>query len=110
MSYFVVIRRAGPSWDEAKPMRQQAAWDAHATFMDTITDEGFVLLGGLLPRGEATPLRALVIANASNEADVRLRLDQDPWAPMGLLEIVSVEPWEILVGLERVKAWSENSP
>ena len=33
-------------------MRDQALWAEHAAFMDTLTADGFVILGGPLGRGE----------------------------------------------------------
>jgi hypothetical protein len=36
--------------------------------------------------------------DAGDEAEIRSRLDDDPWTAMGLLAIASIEPWEILLG------------
>lgn len=41
---FVVLRSRGPAWDDSKPLESQAAWAAHAEFMDALFEEG-------LPRG-----------------------------------------------------------
>jgi uncharacterized protein YciI len=40
----------------------------------------------------------LLIVHAESEADINVRLDEDPWTPMGLLEIASVKRWQILLG------------
>ena len=32
------------------------------------------------------------------EEAVRARLSQDPWTPLKMLEILAIEPWEILLG------------
>jgi hypothetical protein len=74
-------------------LREQDAWDEHATFMDGLVDDGFVLLGG--PLGAD---RALLIVEAGSEEEVRERLARDPWTPMRLLGVERVEPWEILLG------------
>ena len=29
---------------------------------------------------------------------IALRLEQDPWTPMGLLRTVSIDPWTVLLG------------
>ena len=94
MSYFAVIREGGPGWDRARTLREQEAWNEHAAFMDALAEDGFVVLGGPLAGGPAT----LLVVNAEREADVRRRFDGDPWTPMRLLTIRSVEPWEILIG------------
>ena len=96
MSRYAVIREGGPRWDRAKPLREQEAWDAHAAFMDALEDEGFVVLGGPLGGGP----RTLLVVDASGEDEIRLRLDGDPWAPLGLLTVASVEQWEILLGTQ----------
>jgi hypothetical protein len=100
MSLFAVIRETGPRWDPAKPLREQAAWDEHADFINAAADDGFVLLGGALGDGGSF----LVIVNAHGEAEIRGRLDDDPWTGMELLRIASLEPWEILTGPDLVAA------
>ncbi len=97
MSYFVVIRERGPAWDWSLPMRRQAEWAAHAAFMDTLADEGFIVAGGPLG-GEDDAARVLHIVDASDERAIDARLAQDPWMPMRLLTTVSIEPWTVLLG------------
>jgi uncharacterized protein YciI len=90
---FAVTNLHGPAWDPARGLREQDAWDEHATFMDRLVDDGFVLLGG--PLGDD---RALLIVDARSEEEVRERLARDPWTPMRMLDVESVEPWEVLLG------------
>jgi uncharacterized protein YciI len=78
-------------WDRSKPIREQAAWDAHASFMDGLVDEGFIVLGGPLDDGE----HALLMVDASDEAEVRERLGADPWNPMDMLSVATVQRWSI---------------
>jgi uncharacterized protein YciI len=94
MSYFIVIRGPGPSWDDSHPLREQAGWAEHAKFMNTLADVGFIRLGG--PLGDGS--RSLHIVEADRDASIRARLADDPWTSMGILRIVSIEPWEILLG------------
>ncbi len=93
MGYFVVTREPGPSWDRSRPMREQDDWDAHASFMDGLVDDGFVLLGGPVGDGK----RFLHIVDARSESDVKDRLAEDPWTPTGRLRTASIEPWEVLL-------------
>lgn len=88
----VRLRRGGP-WDWSRDMRQQEGWDAHATFMDRLVEEGFLLLGGPL-EGERETLH---VVRAATEAAVRERLAADPWAASGMLTPVSVEAWTVLL-------------
>jgi uncharacterized protein YciI len=74
-------------------MRAQALWAEHAAFMEALAAEGFVVLGGPLGRDEEI---LLVIDSASEDA-IRARFAEDPWSESGLLEVVSVEPWTILL-------------
>lgn len=45
---FAVTREHGPGWDESRSLREQQMWDEHAAFMDDLTNDGFVVLGGPL--------------------------------------------------------------
>jgi uncharacterized protein YciI len=92
--YFAVIRERGQAWDASRSMRAQDRWTEHAAFMDALADEGFVVQGG--PLGDEALF--LLIVDAESVVAVRARLAADPWVPMGLLRIGSVEPWEILLG------------
>jgi uncharacterized protein YciI len=100
MSYFVVIRETGPAWDTAKGLREQDAWDEHADFINAASADGLVLLGGALGGGGSF----LLMLNAESEAEIRRRLDDDPWTRMGLLRIASIEPWEQLTGPDLIAA------
>jgi uncharacterized protein YciI len=75
-------------------MREQKRWRDHASFMNALAEEGFVVLGGPLGEGER---RFLLIFNADNERAVKRRLAADPWTRMKLLRITKIEPWEILL-------------
>jgi len=92
-----MIRRGGPAWDPVRPLREQDAWDEHAAFMDELAAEGFVVLGGPLGAG-APEHRVLLIFDADSENTIHARLDADPWTDMGMLETVSVERWDVLLG------------
>ena len=52
--YLLVRNVPGPTWDHSKGRREQAGWDAHASFMDALAAEGFVVLGGPVGAGDAT--------------------------------------------------------
>jgi uncharacterized protein YciI len=90
---FVLVRERGPSWDHARGLREQDAWDEHAAFMEALADEGFILLGG--PLGDD---HVLHVISAESEQEIRDRLAGDPWEPMGLLRNVSIERWHVLLG------------
>jgi uncharacterized protein YciI len=75
-------------------MREQAGWDDHAAFMDGLVAEGFILLGG--PLGEGT--RFLHVVAATSPEEIEARLAADPWTATEQLRILSIEPWEILLG------------
>jgi uncharacterized protein YciI len=94
LGYFLVRRAKGPSWDHAKLRRQQAGWDEHAAFMDALTEEGFVILGG--PLGEGDGEDAINVVEAESVEEVRARLVEDPWGE-DMLETKSIEPWTIFL-------------
>ncbi len=62
--------------------------------MNALAEDGFVVVGGPVGGGPKT----LLVVDATDEAEIRSRLDDDPWTAMGLLVIASIEPWEILLG------------
>lgn len=97
MTHFVVTTEAGPAWDPARPRREQEGWREHAAFIDTLVDTGFLFLVGPL-----SPTRALQVVVAPDEVAVRRRLAEDPWIKTGTLRLLSIDPWEILVGKERL--------
>jgi uncharacterized protein YciI len=95
VSLHVVVRERGPRWDPARPMREQDGWDDHAAFMDALTAERFVLLGGPVGDGER---RFLLVVDAADEAEIAARLDEDPWMPSGMLRLIEIQPWTLLLG------------
>ncbi len=92
-THYAVLRERGENWNASLPMRQQVQWDEHAAFMDALTDDGFIVLGGPLGDGK----KFLLIIAAESEQAIEARLGDDPWTPLGLLRIAKVERWEILL-------------
>jgi hypothetical protein len=92
--HFAVMRTTGPAWDSGQDIDGQPEWTAHAVFMDALVEDGFIVLGG--PVADRT--RFLFLVNADSVDVIRERLAEDPWVPMGLLEIASIEPWSVLLG------------
>jgi uncharacterized protein YciI len=101
MGYFAVTRSAGPAWTDGGLAAQPGVPD-HATFMNRLADEGFVLFAGPLAGTERSRLRALVIVNADSEQEIGRRLADDPWTLSEHLQISSIEPSTIFVGIERL--------
>ena len=108
MSYFAVIRDAGPAWTDGKGAFEQPDVDKHAAFMNALADEGIVLFAGPLAGSEHGRIRALLIVNADSEAVILDRLAADPWAQAQRLVTTSVEPWNLIVGSERLPAPAVN--
>ena len=92
MFFAVRLERGGP-WECSRDLREQEGWDEHARFMDSLVDDGFIILGGPLA-GEREILHAI---SAPSEQVVRERLAQDNWARSGLLTVKSIERWTILL-------------
>ena len=90
---FLAISSAGPNRDFSKGTREQAFWDEHATFIDQLVDDAFILMGGpLVDEGGS-----LLIFNAEDENEVREKLKNDPLAEHGILKLESVKRWEIFI-------------
>ena len=94
MPLFAVFRMRGPAWQDARPLEGQPDWPGHASFMNALAGEGFVLLGGPL-EGSAD---VLLIVRAASADEVRERLAKDPWEGTSLLRTVRVAPWNLRLG------------
>ncbi|HET6374155.1 MAG TPA: hypothetical protein VFG76_12670 [Candidatus Polarisedimenticolia bacterium] len=90
----MVLRTHGSGWDESRPLEEQKDWRAHAVFMDALTADGFVALGGPL---EGTR-DALLVVRAEDATEIECRLASDPWARNGLLLMKECWPWRIRLG------------
>jgi hypothetical protein len=91
---FAATRTRGPAWQDSRPLEGQADWAGHASFMNALAKEGFVILGGPL---EGTS-DVLLIVRATTPDEVRSRLAEDPWASKGLLRVSRVAPWTLRLG------------
>ena len=91
---FAVIRTRGPAWQDSRSMESQAGWASHASFMDSLAKEGFVVLGGPL---DGTP-DVLLVMRAENADAVRSRLAEDPWSSRDLLRITRIASWNLRLG------------
>lgn len=94
MGIFALTLAHGPHWDTSRGIREQESWDEHASFMDGLADEGFIIAGGPLGDGE----RTLHMVEAADEQEVAARIGKDPWAAMGLLRIGALERWSLWLG------------
>ena len=88
--FLVELHRSGPQWDASLPIEQQLAWAAHATFMDGLVDEGFIVLGGPL----ADEFRIIHAIEADSAEAVTATIARDPWSESHL-QIESITPWTI---------------
>jgi hypothetical protein len=89
-TFLVVLHRSGPEYDHARPLEEQSGWPAHASFMDGLVDDGFIVLGGPL----ADEYRVAHVVQAESEAEIRARFARDPWSETHLT-VGSIDPWTI---------------
>ncbi len=94
MNVYAVFRTRGSAWQKAFALEAQVDWATHASFMDSLVGEGFVVLGGPL---EGTD-EVLLIVRSSSPEEIGDRLRQDPWSASGLLQIVRILPWTLRLG------------
>jgi uncharacterized protein YciI len=88
--FHVVVLRSGPEWDASRPLEEQSGWDAHASFMNGLVDDGFIILGGPL----ADEYRVVHVVEAESEEAVRARFARDPWSETHL-RVDAVESWTL---------------
>ena len=103
MSLFAVIREAGPAGRDGGIADQPDVAD-HAAFMNALADDGFVLFAGPLAGTENGRLRVLLVMEADSEREIRDRLADDPWVRTERLALTRIEPWQLMVGAERLSA------
>jgi uncharacterized protein YciI len=89
-TFLVILRRSGPEYDLSRPLEEQSGWNAHASFMDRLVDDGFIVLGGPLPDEE----RVAHVVEADSEDEVRATFARDPWSESHL-RVDSIEAWTI---------------
>lgn len=94
--FHVVLRRSGPRWDPTLPVERQSGWTAHAAFMDSLVEQGFVVLGGPL----SDEHRVVLAVAAESEDAVRSTLAADPWSRSHLV-VDTINPWSIRLGTKR---------
>ena len=75
----VVHSDPGPSWDDAREIREQDGWSDHATFMDCLVDDGLIIVGGLVGKGDHTAH----LIEGERLREIRARLAEDPWMQNG---------------------------
>ena len=91
MAYFLCTLIHGPSWDDARGIREQDGWSDHAAFMDRLVDEGLIVVRGPIGAGDHT---AHLIEGA-DPRQIRARLAEDPWAKDNHLAVGSLESWAL---------------
>ena len=104
MAYHLVRMQPGPLWDHSRARREQPGWDAHAAYLDRLTEHGVVVLGGPIcashsgnghsGNGHNDDRDALLVVDAYDEAAALAVLAGDPWLNR-ILTIKSIETWEI---------------
>jgi uncharacterized protein YciI len=104
VSLFAVTREAGPSWTDGKGAFDQPGVNDHAAFMNELAAEGFLLFAGPLAGTEQDRIRVLLIADADSETVIRRRLADDAWERTQRLVTTTIEPWNLLVGADRLGA------
>jgi uncharacterized protein YciI len=87
--FLVRLLQAGPEFDRSKPLTEQSGWAEHAAYMDSLVEEGHIVLGGTLPNGGTAHAM-----EAESEEELRAIWARDPWHESHLI-LESVEPWEI---------------
>ena len=92
-TYYAARLRPGKLWDPDKPVREQALWDEHARFMDSLFDSGVIILAG--PFADRTG--SMVIVTAENAEQVYEMFRSDPWTEHDILVVADVKEWIIFL-------------
>jgi uncharacterized protein YciI len=101
VGYFLVRQARGPAWDPSRGRREQSGWKQHAAFIDRLSEDGNIPLGG--PTGDIDGQYVVLVVHASSEDEARAMFADDPWMD-SILRIESVEPWTLWIGADRLPA------
>ena len=93
MKAFAVFMRHGSQWNPDKPVREQAYWDDHARFMDSLFEAGKVILAGPF----ADDSGSMVILSAESVDAARAIFLEDPWARRDILVAAEIKEWTIFL-------------
>ncbi len=85
--------RRSSQWNPDKPVREQAYWDDHARFMDSLFEADRVILAGPFADGSGS----MVILAAESVEAARAILRDDPWAQHDILVSGDVKEWTIFL-------------
>lgn len=83
----------GSHWNPDLPVRQQAYWDEHASFMDALFKAGAVILGGPFAHGSGS----MVMLKAESVEAARAIFREDPWTRQDVLVAGEVKEWTIFL-------------
>ncbi len=97
--YFLVRQARGPDWDPSRGRRDQSGWNQHEAFIDRLSEDGKIPLGG--PVGDPDGQHAVLVVQAGSNDEARAVFADDPWMD-SILRIESVEPWTLWIGAERL--------
>jgi uncharacterized protein YciI len=99
--YFLVRQARGPAWDSSRGRREQAGWEQHVGFIDRLSEDGTIPLGG--PVGDIDGQDVVLVIRAANEDEARAMFVDDPWMD-SILRIDSIEPWTLWIGADSLPA------
>jgi uncharacterized protein YciI len=99
--YFLVRQARGPAWDSSRGRCEQSGWDQHVAFIDRLSEDGMIPLGG--PVGEIDGQHVVLVVHAASEDEARAMFADDPWMD-SILRIESVEPWTLWIGADSLPA------
>jgi uncharacterized protein YciI len=92
-TYYAAFLRPGTLWNPDKSAREQPFWDEHARFMDSLFEQGTIVLGGLFADGTGS----LVVVAADNAVQVYEIYRSDPWTKRDVLVVADVKEWIIFL-------------
>ncbi len=94
MPMFAVTTAKGSNWDHARVIREQAFWEEHAAFADSLVDRGVIILGGPVASDDDDDI-ALLAVEAPDEEALRSIFDADPWIVHHVFRLKRVQAWTV---------------
>jgi uncharacterized protein YciI len=97
-TYQFVMLMAGSARQPLAPEESRRLQRAHLDRLQTLEDQGKMLLVG--PIAEGGPLRGIAVLTVETHEEAQAIFDQDPWVKIGRLK-AEIHPWRAADGIMR---------
>jgi uncharacterized protein YciI len=97
---FIATMVPAERWRSGEPSWKQSFWGEHATFINSLQEDGVLYMAG--PLHDYSSL--IQILEGEREA-VMSRIQADPWVLQNVVKVFSLESWDVLMDPRTGYSW-----